>query len=501
MAEYDLTQTLLAYLDPHLGFPLLAHLNTTKLFDAKELAKAQYELAKLTDMVDFTLQFHREAFPGEAEPSDVVERGKMLEEKKSKLEKEAERVLTVIEDPNVAAQLKQDKAVNMEWLQKNYQLTADQVNVLYDYGRFLFSCGKYKEASSYLYHYWILSPESKNTESCLWGRLACAILTGEWDRALDDVRLLREHIDAQRTTAPGALGQNTATHEEILQKRVWLLHWSLFVFFNNPTGRVKLVEMYLSPAYLSTMQMSCWWLLRYLVVALILTRRQATRGFVVDSSGSSQNTKMSTQAALREVSKVIQMESYRLRADPFVDFFRYLYVDLDFDHAPEELAKAEKAISTEFFLRDHATAFMEQARLLTTEVYCRIHQNVTVADLAKRVSQSPDECEKWLASLAADGKTDSKIEFKDGLVRINQSRPNVYQSVIDKTRGITQRTTTLTQSIERRENRVRKTPSRSDNADADVDVDAEAENEADVDAEAEGEMEVDAEAEAKAPAS
>lgn len=46
MAQYDLTSTLLKYVDRHLGFPLLAHLSSTDLFDAKDIIKAQYELAK-----------------------------------------------------------------------------------------------------------------------------------------------------------------------------------------------------------------------------------------------------------------------------------------------------------------------------------------------------------------------------------------------------------------------------------------------------------------------
>ena len=71
-AQYDLTQKLLAYLDPHLGFPLLSHLSSTNLFDASDLAKAQYELARHTNMVEYSLQFHKQAFPSEAEPKELL---------------------------------------------------------------------------------------------------------------------------------------------------------------------------------------------------------------------------------------------------------------------------------------------------------------------------------------------------------------------------------------------------------------------------------------------
>lgn len=458
-AQYDLTQKLLAYLDPHLGFPLLSHLSSTNLFDASDLAKAQYELARHTNMVEYSLQFHKQAFPSEAEPKELLERREQLAEKNAALEKESEKVLSVIEDPNVAQALKQDKAHNLEWLQQNYKLTLDQIDALFRYGYFQFSCGNYKEASSYLYHYCVLATDNKLTAPSLWGKLACDTLTGEWERAMEDVRQLREHIDAQRATTSAVAGAgNEVAHEDILQKRIWLLHWSLFVFFNHPAGRVKLVELFMSPAYLATMQMSCWWLLRYLVVALVITRRQVSRGYVLETSGnpagqqSSGTNKLSTQAALRELSKVIQMESYRRDPDPFVDFFHHLYIELDFDRAQEELAKAEQVAKQDFFLQEHADEFVENARFLVSEVYCRIHQNVDIADLSKRLNLSKEDGEKWIVKVISESKTDSKIDFKEGVVRMNQPRPIVYQSVIDKTRGITFRTSALTQAMDRRAN-------------------------------------------------
>ena len=463
-AQYDLTQTLLAYLDPHLGFPLLAHLSTTGLFDAHDLACAQYELAKRTDMVDYTIQLFGQAHPGQQVPEEVTKRKEAVASKGERLGHEVEKVLTVIEDPNVANALKQDKAQNLEWLQQNYNLTVEQIDALYRYGYFRFSCGNYTEAASYLYHYRVLTPENRLTASSLWGKLACDTLTGDWEHALEDVRTLREHIDAQRATTSlivsGATDQPEAiTHEAVLQRRTWLLHWCLFVFFNHPAGRVRLVELFLSPAYINTIQTSCWWLLRYLVAALVITRRQVSRGYVLEGSanplglagsGSSGSSKLTPSAALRELSKVIVTEAYRLRPDPIVDFFRQLYVELDFDRAQEQLAKAEAVAQQDFFLQEHAAEFIESARFLVSEVYCRIHRNVNIADLSKRLNMSTEEGEKWIVNLICDTKTDAKIDLQEGVVRMNQQHPIVYQSVIDKTRGFTFRTSALLQAMDRR---------------------------------------------------
>ena len=94
-----------------------------------------------------------------------------------------------------------------------------------------------------------------------------------------------------------------------------------------------------------------------------------------------------------------------------------------------------------------ADTFMEQARLLVSEVYCRIHQKVDIGDLSKRLVLSKEEGEQWVAKLLNETKMDATIE--DGVLNINQPRPVVYQSVIDKACSLTGHTTSLMQAIER----------------------------------------------------
>jgi len=36
-----------------------------------------------------------------------------------------------------------------------------------------------------------------------------------------------------------------ATPLMLLEQRTWLIHWSLFVFFNHPKGRDLIIEMFL----------------------------------------------------------------------------------------------------------------------------------------------------------------------------------------------------------------------------------------------------------------
>lgn len=67
-ASYDLTQKLIPFLDRHLVLPLLAHLSEAELFPAEQIARAQYELVKETNMLDYAAQLFEEAYPDEAVP-------------------------------------------------------------------------------------------------------------------------------------------------------------------------------------------------------------------------------------------------------------------------------------------------------------------------------------------------------------------------------------------------------------------------------------------------
>lgn len=127
----------------------------------------------------------------------------------------------------------------------------------------------------------------QNYLSVLWGKLASEILVQNWDGALDDLTKLREFIDN------GGAGA-TASNMQALQQRTWLVHWSLFVFFNHVKGRDLIIEMFLyKPLYLNAIQTMCPHILRYLATAVIINR--------------------SRRNALKDLVKVIQQEAYTYR--------------------------------------------------------------------------------------------------------------------------------------------------------------------------------------------
>jgi translation initiation factor 3 subunit E len=246
------------------------------------------------------------------------------------------------------------------------KLTLDQIAALYNFGQFQYTYGNYSGAADYLYHFRVLSTSTSLLLSAHWGKLASDILTGKWESALEELNRLREIIESGGTMGGAATQQ--------LQSRTWLLHWSLFVYFNHPEGRMLLLETFLAPAYLNTIQTSCPWILRYLAAAVIISRK------TLASSAS-----RTARSSLAQIVKVVQTEEYQY-SDPITGFLKELYVDFDFERAQKMLGEADKVLENDFFLGEFRAEFLENARFIVTEAYCRIHQRIDIAYVLARMS-------------------------------------------------------------------------------------------------------------------
>ena len=69
-----------------------------------------------------------------------------------------------------------------------------------------------------------------------------------------------------------------------------------------------------------------------------------------------------------------------VRIEPIIDFRRFkvclssLYVKFDFRKAQEMLEKCTTVLENDFFLRNYTEQFIENARQIIFETFCRIHQ-------------------------------------------------------------------------------------------------------------------------------
>lgn len=218
----------------------------------------------------------------------------------------------------------------------------------YKMGKYLYECGRYAQSISHLYFcLMVMQPSDPNYLNLLWGILAVEILTLNWSSALENLNRLREYID-----------NSNFNNTQALQQRTWLIHWSVFVFVNHGKGRDYIIEMFLyRPLYLNTIQTMCPHVLRYLATAVIINPGRRN--------------------ALKDLIKVIQQESYTYR-DPITEFLECLYVNFDFEGARLKLHECQTVIINDFFIIQWLNEFVENARLMIFETFCRIHQCITI---------------------------------------------------------------------------------------------------------------------------
>ncbi|KAF8553938.1 eukaryotic translation initiation factor 3, subunit 6 [Imleria badia] len=385
-------------------------------------------------MVDYVASLFEQLYPDEELPQELSGRREKAFSTNERLQQEAQAVLDVIENPDVAQALRQDKNQNLQYLKDNYNLTLEQITALYNFGQFQYTYGNYSGAADYLYHFRVLSTDTDLNTSAHWGKLASDILTGKWETALEELNTLRDVVDSR---SPSSLLTSPTESAALAQlhSRTWLVHWSLFVYFNHPQGRTLLLETFLSPTYLNTIQTSCPWILRYIATAAILSRKSAT---------GNTNASSRVRHSIREIVKVIQTEEYQYQ-DPITSFLKELYVEFDFEAAQRELAVAERVVGDDFFLGEFREEFLDNARYLISEAYCRIHQRIDIGDLSERLNLTKDEGEKWIVNLIRETRmgADAKIDLEKNVIEIHRAPLPVYQSVIEKTRGLAFRTQAL----------------------------------------------------------
>lgn len=267
----------------------------------------------------------------------------------------------------------------------------------------------------------------------LWGKLSVTILMESWEEA-------SVALTAVKTAIESLASSNKLSSLEALHQRTWLLHWSLFVFWNDPTGKgpESMVELFTSEKYLQAMTTHAPHLLRYFTAAVLLCKRRAAK----KSSAGGSNAE--SRKLLSYLVKVMQQCEY---SDPIVEFVDKLSVQFDFDGAQSQLEKCEAVLSADFWLCKQCDMFMEEARNFVFENYCRIHHKVALKTLGEKLAMSPEKAERWIVDLIRNAMLDAKIDSEEGCVVMGAGTVSVYEQVMDKTRDLTARSAGLTSNL------------------------------------------------------
>jgi len=421
--SYDLTHKVTPFLDVHLVFPLLDFLEANTTYDNTAVQRARLELLGPTNMVDYAIEIYTalNGPPGAEEsdvqiPAEMNARRETVYETIDGLEARTATIKELLDNHDTVEQLQRDGEFTMAGLD-NRGISAAMVEDYYDLAKFLFDCGDYEVARDMLGHYIQLTGTSTvRGFNALWGKFASEILLKNWDDALVELSKLRSAVD-----------DKAAPPLEQLQQRSWLLHWSLFVFFNHSKGHDGIIDLFLSEKYLQAIQTNCPWLLRYLTTAVIINKRR--------------------RSTIKDLVRIIGQED-TLRADPVTRFLECLYVNFDFDGAQKTLEECDRALRADYFLCNCADAFMEDARLFVFETYCRIHTKIDIAMLAEKLVMDQDRAERWIVDLIRGALLDAKIDSKSSCVVMGSTFPTVYAQVIEKTRDLSIRSTALVNNID-----------------------------------------------------
>lgn len=381
------------------------------------------EMLSKTNMVDFAIDVYKTLYPDQDIPQNLkIKRSEVVADLKD-LQLETDPIIKIFEDEAVGQMMEgaRDSKEVFAYLSREKGFHQEMVQSLYKYAKFVYECGNYRSAAEYLHIVKVLlQTTDKNYMSTLWGKLASEILMQNWDNALEDLQKLREIIESS----------NLGTSLQSLQQRTWLIHWSLFVFFNHTKGRDLIIDMFLyKEQYLNAIQTMCPHILRYLTTAVVMNKKRRT--------------------AMKDLVKIIQQESYMYK-DPITEFVECLYVNFDFDGAQKKLRECEQVLDNDFFLVACVEDFIENARLLVFETFCRIHQCITIDMLAEKLNMKSDEAEKWIVNMIRSARLDAKIDSQEGLVVMGTQAMSPYQQVIEKTKAVAFKSQMLVMNLEKK---------------------------------------------------
>merc|ERR1719154_904783 len=195
-------------------------------------------------MVDFAIEINSTLNKNSTGQEYYEQRNEVLATMKQ-LKIESAPIEAIFAEEEVAEQVTNSKDYKtlVAFLETNYQFKPEMLDTVYKYGN-------YSPTADYMFLFRnLVAPTDKNYLSSLWGKLATEILIQEWDNALDDLNRLKEILDSS---------VQTSSPLQSLQARTWLIHWSLFVFFNHAKGRELIVEMSLyQNQYLNAIQTIC----------------------------------------------------------------------------------------------------------------------------------------------------------------------------------------------------------------------------------------------------
>jgi translation initiation factor 3 subunit E len=500
-AEYDLTATLALFLDPHLTVPLLDFLAGNGVHPAAEVDREKLRVLEGTSMIDTAAELYAQVH-GKPAPAAMTERRAGVVARLEQLRADCAPLLAALTDAELVAGLQAEKIFHVPYLTQHHGATPANIEALYPLARAEYDCGNYEGAAELLGHYRALGTDQERVFHSSWGRLAALTLAQNWDGALREVERVREALETrgsrfgmlqqqqqQQADAAAAAAQAAedagadpaeaaaaaeaaeeasaaaaAVHPAlIVEQRAWLLHWALFVFFNHPNGRVSLVDLFLQEPYAACITQTAPHLFRYLAVACVTEprRRQSLRDVIRlagldDSDGNCGCGSTAPEGAGGPAEQ-----------DPVLRLLNLACSAFDLPGACALLPQCDALIAADFFLVGLRDEFAEAARGVAFEHHCRVNGRVAIAQVAATLGvgvagaaaggaggdaagPAAPEAERWVVDMIRGARLDARIDAQRGEVVMGRHAQSVYQTVVERTKGLSFRSATIGNFIAKR---------------------------------------------------
>lgn len=257
----DSSQKTWRYLDAHLVLPMIDFLEDNKLAAETEIMQCRIKAVSATGMIDYLIELYQDSKL--TVPSDLIERKAQITVELEAKQAQLRPLLEVVQAHGVEA----IKQISLADFCLKYNLSADILDVTFEYARLSYHIGDYKTSSELLKIYRLLTSSTETMSSpterqmrAMWGSIASYIAQNELSAASELILKLVEFFE--NSTLPkdkfsyGASG-------------LWLIHWAVLVSLKSKN--VDLLSFMVKDKFLNIMSISAPYLWRYISALIILS--------------------------------------------------------------------------------------------------------------------------------------------------------------------------------------------------------------------------------------
>lgn len=297
--------------------------------------------------------------------------------------------------------------MSLEYLSEKKQITQSVMRAVLELAYLYYDKGSMEDASELLTLCQNVSGYSLDSEAILWGKLMCDTGACNWQSAMEVAGLIRKN---QKSDDELFRGSSNTT----IRSRVWLLHWVLFPFFKGGNqNSIQLLyyvfDYHSNFIYRSVVETVCPHYLRYICAAVLLNRTRY------------QNFRWAAGMA----------ESIYEYSDPLTELVAAIHRP-HLEKALELLPRVSEMIAMDYFLCDHETEIIGNAKRMIFQKLMTMHTVLSIPYVAEKLGLCQSDAEVWLANLVSESKQRAKVDSVNGLLNVEpQTRP-VEVMVYDK---------------------------------------------------------------------